>query len=156
MASDRKDRKTLHVPNWFREPVRIFIFKREECDTYYIVSDHKTTRDMEDEPTIKDYIKDKRYLHIPMSFVVNDCESMEYAYLFVDCDCAFPPHYIVFADSEEDAHGIFLSETDTCLIEESNLKDYDEDTLTYDDNGRPMDTESLQYYKLRPTFLVFA
>jgi hypothetical protein len=157
MTSDRKDRKDLSVPNWFKERVRIVIFKRKEYDTYYIVSDHKTTRDMEDEPTIKDYIKDKQYVHIPMSFVVNDCGDMEeYAYLFVNCDCAFPPHYIVFADNSEDAYAGFLSNTDSCLIEEPDLKDYDEETITYDDNGRPMDTQSLQYYRLQPIMLVFA
>ena len=154
--SDRKDRKDLPVPDWFKERVRVFIFKTKDSDIYYIVSDHKTTRDMEDEPIIKDFLKDKSYIHIPMSFVVNDCESMEHAYLFVNADCAFPPRYVVFADNEEDALGWFLTETDSCLIEEPNLSDYDEETVYRDDNGRPMDIESLHRYILEPVMLIFA
>lgn len=153
--SDRKDRKDLHVPDWFKERVRLFIFK-SDGDCLYIVSNHKSTLDMEDDPIIKDFIKDKRYVHIPMAFVVNDCESMDHAYLFANADCAFPPHYVVFADREEEALGWFLTETDSCLIEEPDLSDYDEDTVHRDDNGRPMDIESLQYYKLKPVMLIFA
>lgn len=154
--SDRQHRVDLPVPDWFTDRIRLFIFKSSMSDCLYIISDHKSTCDMEDEPIIKDFIKDKHYVHIPMSFVVNDCESLEHAYLFVNADCAFPPHYVVFADSEDEALGWFLSETDACLIEEPDLSDYDQDNLSYDDNGRPMDTESLMYYKLKPVMLIFA
>lgn len=162
--SDRHSRTDLPVPDWFTDRIRLFIFKISEdsmtSDTYYIVSNHKSTLDMEDDPIIKDFIKDKRYVHIPMTFVVNDCESMEHAYLFINADCAFPPHYVVFADNEDDALNIFLSETDVCLIEEPDLSDYDEEIVQgivhRDDNGRPMDAESLQYFKLKPVMLIFA
>lgn len=158
--SDRHTRTDLSVPDWFKDRIRLFMFKTSEnsiaSNIYCIVSNHKSTRDMEDESIIKDFIKDKSYVHIPMSFVVNDCESMEHAYLFINADCAFPPHYIVFADSEDDALGFFLSETDACLVEEPDLSDYEEDNLDYDDNGRPMDTSSLHVTKLKPVMAIFA
>ena len=153
--SDRHTRTDLPVPDWFKDRIRLFIFEADS-GCLYIVSNYKSTLDMEYDPIIKDFIKDKRYVHIPMTFVVNDCESMEHAYLLVNADCAFPPPYVVFADSKDDALGIFLSETDACLIEEPDLSDYDEDTVYRDDNGRPMDIESLQYYKLKPVMLIFA
>lgn len=144
----------LSVPDWFKQRVRLFMFRRD--DAYYIASTHKSTRDMEDDPVIRDFIKDKRYVHIPMSFVVNDCESMERAYLFVNADCAFPPHYIVFADSESDALEIFLENTNACLVEDPDLADYDdENSLDYDCNGRPMDIQSLHYNELQPVMMIF-
>jgi hypothetical protein len=154
--SDRHTRTDLSVPDWFTDRIRLFMFKVEQSGCLCIASNHKSTLDMENDPVIKDFIKDKQYVHIPMSFVVNDCESMEHAYLFINADCAFPPHYVVFADSEDDALGIFLSETDTCLVEEPDLSDYEEDDLDYDDNGRPMDTSSLLVVILKPVMAIFA
>jgi hypothetical protein len=148
--------KTLSVPDWFKDRVRLMVFKSNDSDHYYIASTHKSTREMEDDPVVKDFIKDKRYSHVPMQFVVNDCESMEYAYVCINADCAFPPSYIVFADNESDALGWFLSETNACLVEEPDLKDYDQESLSYDDNGRPMDTESLHIIQLKPIMIVFA
>lgn len=143
----------LSIPLWFEQRVRLFVFRKD--DNYYIASTHKSTLDMENDPVIKDFIKDKRYVHIPMSFVVNDCESEYHAYLFVNVDCAFPPHYIVFADGESDALEEFLEKTDACLVEEPDLSDYDEDSLTYDCNGRPMDIQSLHYDELQPFMMIF-
>lgn len=152
--SDRHSRTDLSIPDWFKDRIRLFIFK-SDSGCLYIVSNHKSTLDMESDPTIHHYLVNNHYHHIPMSFVVNDCERMERAYLFVNVDCAFPSHYVVFADCEEDALGWFLSETDACLIEEPDLSDYDEDTVYRDDNGRPMDIESIRYFKLKPVMLIF-
>lgn len=146
----------LSVPDWFKDRVRLMVFKSSKSDQYYIASTHKSTREMEDDPVIKDFIKDKKYSHVPMKFVVNDCESMEYAYVCINADCAFPPSYVVFADSWSDAFEFFLANTDSCLVEEPDLKDYDAERLTHDDKGRPMDTESLQIIKLKPVMIVFA
>jgi hypothetical protein len=146
----------LSVPDWFKDRVRLMVFKSNDSDHYYIASTYKSTREMEDDPAVKDFIKDKRYSHVPMGFVVNDCESMEYAYVCINADCAFPPSYIVFQDSWNDALESFLANTDACLVEEPDLKDYDAESLSYDYNGRPMDTESLHIIQLKPVMIVFA
>lgn len=146
----------LSVPDWFKDRVRLMVLKSNDSDHYYIASTYKSTREMEDDPVIKDFIKDKRYSHVPMQFVVNDCESMEYAYVCINADCAFPPSYIVFQDSLNDALESFLANTDACLVEEPDLKDYDAENLSYDYNGRPMDTESLHIIQLKPVMIVFA
>lgn len=153
--SDRHSRTDLPVPDWFTDRIRLFIFK-SDSGCLYIVSNHKSTLDMESDPSIDYYLVNNHYHHIPMSFVVNDCESLEHAYLFVNADCAFPPHYVVFGDNEDEALGWFLSETDACLIEEPDLSDYDQDNIHYDDNGRPMDTSSLHVTKLKPVMAIFA
>jgi hypothetical protein len=126
--------------------------------TLYLATLFKHEVDAFIDPIVHDIIKDRRYVHIDMGrYFVNpsDFDSMFSLFLCVNADCAFPPHYIVAQDSMEGAYDDFLTETDSCLIEESDLKDYDEDSLRYDDNGRPMDTESLHVTELSIMLISF-
>jgi len=126
--------------------------------TLYLATLFKHEVDAFIDPIVHDIIKDRRYVHIDMgSYFVNhsDFDSMYGLYLCVNADCAFPPHYLVTADSMEEAYSEFLNETDSCLIQEPDLKDYDEDSLTYDDTGRPMDTESLHVTELSIMLISF-
>jgi hypothetical protein len=76
---------------------------------------------------------------------VNTDYSNERAYLFYVADCFDPPVYLVFGSSFEDAYDTFITEFERLiLIEESDLKDYDENNLTFNDNGTAVDTESVQ------------
>jgi hypothetical protein len=126
--------------------------------TLYLATLFKHEVDAFSDPMVHDILKDRRFVHIDMgSYFVNqyDFDSMYGLYLCVNADCAFPPHYLVTADSMEEAYSEFLNETDSCLIEEPDLKDYDEDSLTYDDTGRPMDTDSLHVSELSIMLISF-
>lgn len=70
-------------------------------------------------------------------------------YQVANVDMFDPPYAIVRADNEQEAFEVFMDETDACLIQESDLKDYDEERLDYDSNGRPMDTDNLFIAKLQ-------
>ena len=124
----------------------------------YLATLFKHEIDAVTDPMVHDIIKDRRYVHIDMGrYFVNPSESdtMCSLYLCVNADCAFPPHYLVAADDFRDAFDMFITETDSCLIDEPDLKDYDEDSLQYDDNGRPMDTESLHVTELSIMLISF-
>ena len=124
----------------------------------YIASLYKHEIDAVTDPMVHDIVSDRRYEHIDMNryFVNADEFGNAYGlYLCVNGDCAFPPHYLVAADSFQDAYDTFLRETDSCLIEEPDLKDYDEYWIEHDDNGRPMDTESLHICELKIMLISF-
>lgn len=126
--------------------------------TLYLATLFKHEVDAFTDPMVHDIIKDRRYVHIDMGrYFVNhsDFDSMYGLYLCVNIDCAFPPHYLVAADSMEEAYSEFLNETDSCLVQEPDLKDYDEDSLTYDDTGRPMDAYSLEIQQLSIMLISF-
>jgi hypothetical protein len=145
-------------------PIRMMVLypsgqdPRNKNTELYLASLFKHEVDAVTDPMVYDIIKDRRFQHIDMGkYFVNYrySDSKYHLYLCVNADCAFPPHYLVAADSIEEAHDEFLTETDSCLIEESDLKDYDQDSLRYDDNGRPMDTDSLQIRQLSIILISF-
>ena len=75
-------------------------------------------------------------------------------FLVCNVDCYDPPKWIVRADNESDAEQRFITETDMCLISEPDLKDYKEDMLNWDDNGRPMDCDNVHISEVKITGLV--
>lgn len=82
---------------------------------------------------------------ISLSDVCADYDT-DKAYIFCVADCYDPPVYLVFGSSLGDAHETFVTEFESIVkIEESDLADYDEDRLHINDNGTPVDTESVQY-----------
>lgn len=157
--------KVIPIPEYLRDHrIRMMILYPKDQDplnsntTLYLASLFKHEIDAITDPMVHGIIKDRRYQHIDMNqYFVNadDFNGMYSLYLCVNADCAFPPHYLVAADSLDDAYGIFLSETDSCLVEDPDLKDYDEDSLSYDDTGRPMDTESLHITELKIMLITF-
>ena len=51
----------------------------------------------------------------------------------------------VLASSLDDAIQTLITETDWCLIADEDLGDYAEDSIHWDDNGRPNDLDHLNY-----------
>jgi len=153
----------MDIPAWLESKLSAMIFTTVKPDhinkdiTYYVASEHLTTIGCETDPRLEPFLKDKRIQHISPKFVVTP-ETIENSYNFYLCfnaDCAFPPMYLVPADSFEDAYEKFLEETDACLVKESEIADYDEDDLQFDCNGRPMDTSALQVIELIPYLMMF-
>lgn len=65
-------------------------------------------------------------------------------------DCFDPPIVLIRAASPSDAQDIFLDETPYAHITDPNdLKDYDPETLYYNSNGAPCDTESVQIHDVQ-------
>ncbi len=77
---------------------------------------------------------------------VNADYDTDHAFIFYIADCMSPPLYLVFGRSFEDAHETFITEFERLVkIEDTDIKDYDEESITYNDNGTAVDTESVQY-----------
>jgi len=65
-------------------------------------------------------------------------------------DCFSPPMFLINGDSFEDCYEEFCTAFEHMIkIEEPDLKDYDPETLNYNDNGTPIDTESVQGFKVQ-------
>ena len=89
-----------------------------------------------------------------------DLDDWDNLYLCANADCFDPPIYLVSAQHESDALEEFICKTNACIIEERDLKDYVEpepdsldqpgysDRVTWDDNGRPNDTEAVVIHPL--------
>ncbi len=60
-------------------------------------------------------------------------------------DCWFPSYAAVLASSLEDAVQTLITETNWFVIEDEDLKDYDEDSIHWNDNGKPCDLDNLCY-----------
>jgi hypothetical protein len=81
---------------------------------------------------------------------VNADYGSEQAYIFYVADCYDPPLYLVFGSSFQDAYDTFITEFESLIaISDTDLADYDQETLTYNDNGKPVDTESVQYLPVK-------
>jgi len=60
-------------------------------------------------------------------------------------DCFNPSIYTIQHDSFEAAYEEFCDwQVDQLKIEDTDLKDYDESSLSYSSNGTPIDTEAVQ------------
>jgi hypothetical protein len=71
-------------------------------------------------------------------------------FAFWVADCFDPPIAIVRADSWENAYEIFLDEFERWIkIDEPDLGDYDEETLTYNSNGTPIDSEAVNGQEIK-------
>jgi len=70
-------------------------------------------------------------------------------YLFTVADCFDPPVFLVFGEvNDNDAQETFITEFERMVkIEEPDLKDYDAESLTYNDNGTPCETENLHQWE---------
>jgi len=85
-----------------------------------------------------------------------DLEDWDHIYMCANCDCAFPPKYLVSAQNESDAISEFISTTNACLITETDAADYKDadgewkEEVDWDDNGRPNDTSQIIVVKLFP------
>lgn len=124
----------------------------------YLATLFKHEVDAFTDPLIFEIIRERRFQHINMDSFFVESDMFEYnhkLFLFVNADCAFPPHYLVASDTEDEALDTFLSNTDSCLVEEPDLQDYSEDSLSYDDKGRPMDTSQLQMVELKIMLITF-
>ena len=115
-------------------------------DQYYVASKGKaeglTTSVIYEDPRFY-FLRDKQFetIWIPED---HDIDNWDKFWWVANCDCAFPPVYVISASDESDAIEEFLEKTDACLVEEPD--DYDD--LSYDCNGRPMDTEQLRVARL--------
>lgn len=75
------------------------------------------------------------------------------AFIFYVADCFSPPLYLVWGRSFEDAYESFITEfEDLMKIEGADLADYG-DNFTVNDNGTPVDTESVQYINVQSLIL---
>lgn len=59
-------------------------------------------------------------------------------------DCAFPPQYFIIADNWEEAYETACDEIELLRISDTDLPDYEEDSLNYTSDGKPIDTECLR------------
>jgi hypothetical protein len=74
----------------------------------------------------------------------------DHAFVFYVADCMSPPLYLVFGKSMEDAYETFITEFERLIkIEEADLKDYNADDITYNDNGTAVDDEAVQFIGVR-------
>ena len=62
-------------------------------------------------------------------------------------DCAFPPIYLVRAETWEAAYDDFCDTLEP--LSADDMTDYDEDTVARNSSGEPIDTESVQGRALR-------
>lgn len=70
-------------------------------------------------------------------------------------DCFDPPVYVIRADSFESAYEIFCDEFSRLIeISESDLPDYDPETLNYSASGVPIDTEAVNGREIKLLSLV--
>jgi len=77
-------------------------------------------------------------------------EMEENFYLFANADCAFPVTWIINARTFEDAYDIYIdSNIEDLKINEEDLPDYNEDYMSYSENGIPIDTDCVQSYELK-------
>jgi len=58
-------------------------------------------------------------------------------------DCAFPLQYFIIADTWEEAYETACDELEHLRISDTDLPDYEEDSLNYTSDGKPIDTECL-------------
>lgn len=146
----------LENPNWYEEDPVIAVFKHG--DKYYVVSDTiKTTHEVTDHKQLRWLDK---YSHERVNGLLGDMESATKFFLMFNADCAFPPTYIVAADSEQEAWDIFLDDCDLCKVEEPDLADYgdpesDDCRLEYNSDGVPQDTEQLAQYTVTLIQLIY-
>ncbi len=80
-------------------------------------------------------------------------ESVTKLYVFWVADCFDPSVYLVGTDEcngDQDAFAWFITECeDQVRVNDVDLPDYDEDSLNFNDNGTPVDTESVNYVRVR-------
>lgn len=119
------------------EDIAFAVF-RTKSDCYYVVckNDKIPTYKLTEQPGLE-WLNDKRY-QTAKGIRLGDWEQF---FLVCNADCFDPPKYITSAQHEGDALEQIKTETDVFLIEQPDLADYNEDSLDYDDNGRPMDCE---------------
>lgn len=73
--------------------------------------------------------------------------SGEHVYIFAVVDSHFPIHDLVRADSFEDAYEAYIdwaAKRRHLAISDGDLKDYDQNSLTYTSNGIPVDTDNIR------------
>lgn len=76
---------------------------------------------------------------------INADYDTESAWIFYVADCFDPPLYLVFGASFQDAYDTFITEFERLIkIDDADLADYG-DNLSVNDNGTPVDTESVQF-----------
>ncbi len=109
----------------------------------------KTLYVVEENPLDFFQFREKYGLDAKRATGINLDEEAKSFYLLAVQDCFDPPCYVVRADNMSEAEMIFASETDQVLISEPDLADYNEDNLSYDDKGRPYDSEGITILDLR-------
>lgn len=77
-----------------------------------------------------------------------DSEEQKF-FLFCVTDCYDPQIAIVCADKMEEAYEWFVDELDWSHISEPDLKDYDEESLSYNSNGTPYDSEQIHGFEVK-------
>lgn len=113
-------------------------------DIHYIWHASDATTDYLDRMKARhDYEETHKVRTCPINEVCADYDT-DRAYIFCVADCFDPPCFLIFGASFEDAHETFITEYESLIrIDETDLKDYDPETLTYNENGNPVDTESV-------------
>lgn len=120
------------------------LFKRvgapSDCIRRYVVSAEETA-------AVERY---KLFPNLDTESAKYYCEDTEGEfYLFCNCDCAFPPVAIIRADSWEQAYETFCDEFSRWMaIDETDIADYEEDSLNYSASGVAIDTDSVQGFEV--------
>lgn len=143
--------KTFHLPAI--DNARIAVFQSVRGGCYYVLAPNiQYSSEFTDAPELSWLSKHQfTRVYLPADVCLADNERF---FVFANADCFDPPRNIVSGSSESDAHDEFLANTHLTTVEEPDLADYDEDSLTYDDNGRPHDTSQLMMEEVRLVLVV--
>jgi hypothetical protein len=143
----------LDNPGYYKAKPQVAVFDAGGFGFQIATTEHVPTHILTEHYPKLSWLDKEKYDTI--TGLLGDMDNAEHFYLVFNADCAFPPTYIVCADSSNDALDIFIDETDSCKINETDIVDYKDDDMVHNSDGDYQDISQVQIIEVKLHTLLY-